>query len=313
MPAYDAAAQASMVTTGLGGPPPGAAPPHVCTMHLFAAPASAWRPHSLSLRQIWNPYAPQEAAQLVAPYASQQTSPSSQSLVSLHFWSVPVQAPLGPTHLSVPASPVAWQHDVWLVSHMVLPHGTIPGSQPAPPSGAWQVTGIGPPLLVPPSGLTAPPSPTGVGLPRPSPPPLLDPPPVSAWSSPPLLEPLPDPPDPLPELCDPPSGVAVELELLQSVNARAAATETTETAATPTCILFIGFLIKADVHAGSRAGARASRGHTLSGPRSPRELPSGQLLICTGQLRVAAAHPEHASWPETESCIQPRMSGAART
>jgi hypothetical protein len=43
---------------------------------------------------------------------------------------------LGPTHVSLPASPVTRQHEVWLVSHVVPPQGTIPGSQAAPPSGA---------------------------------------------------------------------------------------------------------------------------------------------------------------------------------
>jgi hypothetical protein len=63
-------------------------------------------------------------------------SPAAQSLDSLQCKTLPVQAPLGATHMSVPPSPVALQHDVWLVSHIVLPQGTIPGSQGAPPSGA---------------------------------------------------------------------------------------------------------------------------------------------------------------------------------
>jgi hypothetical protein len=109
--------------------------------------------------------------------------------------------------MSVPPSPEARQHDVWLVSHIVLPHGTMPGSHAAPPSGAWQVTVV-PPLLVPPSAPEpVPPSDVPLLLPPPSPvvetPLLLPPLPLPEEGATPLL-PVPpllfDPPDPLPEL-----------------------------------------------------------------------------------------------------------------
>jgi hypothetical protein len=150
---------------------------------------------------------------------------------------------LGPTHVSVPASPVARQHDVWLVSHIVLPHGTLPGSHAAPPSGASHVTVIVPPLLAPPSAPALPP-PSDVTLaPPPSSPvvvaPLLPPLPLD---DPPLLPPplLPDPPEPPPELpgC-PPSGVTAVSEELQCVIVSAAA-ESSVAANTPACVVFIG-------------------------------------------------------------------------
>jgi hypothetical protein len=152
--------------------------------------------------------------------------------------------------MSVPPSPVAWQHDVWLVSHIVLPHGTIPGSQGAPPSGERHVGGGGPPLEEPSAPELVPPSP--VTLPELVPlllpePPLLFPPP-ELLVAPPLL-PLPPlefpPPNPLLDPVPAPASLPVpELDVLQFASASGSAATTSPSATIPPCIVFIELLLR---------------------------------------------------------------------
>jgi hypothetical protein len=148
--------------------------------------------------------------------------------------------------MSVPPSPVARQHEVWLVLHIVLPHGTMPGSHAAPPSGAWQVTVVVPPLLVPPSPPElVPPSEVTPLLP-PSPlvgaPLLLPPLPLPEEGEPPLL-PLPplllDPPELLPEPGCPPSVIGWTSDELQCVSDSGTEADSSVTATAPKCIFFI--------------------------------------------------------------------------
>jgi hypothetical protein len=203
----------------------------------------------------------------------------AQSDASLQCWSVPEQAPLGPTQVSVPASPVALQHDVLLVSHIVLPHGTIPGSQPAPPSGAWQVEGAGPPPddpSAPPPGPPSPPPPevppellaTPPLLPL-TPPELLDPPPLL-----PLLPPDIPPLDPLPRWPPPPSPPVPELDVLQPVSASGSAADSSAIATIPPCIVFIVLLLRRMVEAYGTDLEAADRNGFVAGSRTPSQVDS---------------------------------------
>jgi hypothetical protein len=155
---------------------------------------------------------------------------------------------------------VARQHEVLLVSHVVLPHWTIPGSHAAPPSGASQVTAVVPPLLVPPSPPElVPPSDVTPLLP-PSPPvvtPLLLPPlPLPEEGAPPPLLPLPppllDPPELLPEPGCPPSDIGWTSDELQCVIDSGIEADSSVTATAPKCFLFIA----APPRASSRARGR---------------------------------------------------------
>lgn len=218
-------------------------------MHRFAAPASLFVPHSESLRQIWNEPA-HVVAQLVGPYASQQIKPGAQSALSSQRTTFPAQLPFGPTHVSLPASPLTRQHDFALVSQLAAPQDTSPGLHAAPPSGAWHVD-VGPEPLDP-SAVGPPASPTGPPLLPPLllPPPLLPPVPPSSPPAPepllvepPLLALLPDPLPP-PELELPPSGLAVPLSPLpQCASASGAAPEIVTTPTIHTCIDRIGILL----------------------------------------------------------------------
>ena len=192
-----------------------------------------------------------------------------------------MQAPLGPTHLSVPAFPR--QHEVWLVSHMVFPHGTMPGSHAAPPSGASHVTVFVPPLLAPPSAPALPPPSEVMPGPPPSSlavvPPLLPPLPLDEPPPLPLPPLLPDPPEPPPELPGwPPSGVTAVSEELHCVIASAAA-ESRAAAKHPRL---------RRLH-GSSSSLPVRRGQTVTDRSEARNSRSARLLIGSGQFELRVA------------------------
>jgi hypothetical protein len=216
----------------------------------------------------------------IAGKLSQHTKPLGQSVCSLHWNRTPLLGQLAAfgSHDCVAASAeVVWQQALVLVTHAASPHGTNPGSQAAPPSGASQG---GPLLSLAASVLVLPPSPLS-NVPPPSAPPLpplllplplllLLPPPLLLSLSPPLPPPLSLlPPLPL-FMLESPLGTTA-FEPLQSANASGTAPNSATSPTSHQCLVRIDVLLdsRLQTQLGSRRAPCVPRGFLFLVPTAP--------------------------------------------
>jgi hypothetical protein len=284
------------------------------------------------------------------PMICWQQTPLAQSAASLHPTCSAPEAHVPPLYAAQvsalpPSGEVPRQQYSVAVLHELPPHGTVPGSHAAPPSGAWHDGAppllpllLAPPLepelpLEPPSPppLELPPSPTSgqppshepptmplLLAPPSAPPPLLFSPPSPAAD--PLLEP--DPP-PLPPL-EPPSPpfppepfTAVELPLhCDSANGAAASVVSARIQA---CVVFIVRCPSVGREHGTRRRARtavarppATEGRTYSPPErhfaAQRERPR---MLAQDHSPAASPASAAASLPTpTSAALSPAPASA---